>query len=174
MLIFGIIVLVAVTLTIVVAPFFLKVRDDEEGANLDFTLAELEEEKDNAYLGIKEADFEYKTGKLSDEDFNSLTNSYSAKAVETMKKIEEHKKGGAKEEEETGKIYCPSCKAEVKEGARFCPGCGTSLSRYKPVKSKSQKPETKAKKDNICPSCGTKYKKEDKFCGSCGKTIAKK
>ncbi|TET52989.1 MAG: zinc ribbon domain-containing protein [Actinobacteria bacterium] len=174
MLIFGIIVLVAVTLTIVVTPFFLKVRDDEEGANLNFTLAELEQEKETAYLGIKEADFEYKVGKLSEEDLKLLIDSYRAKAVDTMKKIEEHKAGGAKEKEAAGKMYCPSCKTEVKESARFCPGCGTSLSRSKPIKSKSLKPEMKAKKANICPSCGTKYKKDDKFCGSCGKTITTK
>lgn len=50
------------------------------------------------------------------------------------------------------KVKCPSCGADVKQGAKFCPECGTSMA---PPKDK-------------CTKCGAAIKKGAKFCSECG------
>ncbi len=83
MLIIGAVILTAITIGLIVLPLTQTDMSQEEPPKIDFTLAELEEEKESSYFAIKEAEFDYKIGKLSDEDFEIVKNQYSRKAVET-------------------------------------------------------------------------------------------
>jgi len=49
---------------------------------------DLESEKDIYYQAIKDVDFEYAEGKLSEEDHDELRAYYKGKAVHTVKKLE--------------------------------------------------------------------------------------
>ncbi len=61
---------------------------------------------------------------------------------------------------------CPSCGAQVRDGARFCTGCGTTLdeqSRDADIISNQNR--------NVCPACGVKLAQEAKFCHNCGNNL---
>lgn len=163
MLILGIIALVIGTAVVVTIPLTQKDMSTEEPAYIDLTLAKLEEEKESAYNALKEAEFDYETGKLSDEDFQAIKDKYGAKAVEAMKKLENYqgkKVGGTKRESSRGlspKNFCSSCGAKIEKGAKFCGSCGIAQ-----IKAKA----------NICARCGAEHKKGARFCASCGQAIA--
>lgn len=48
--------------------------------------------KENAYATIKDIQFDFKTGKISEEDYKELMAKYEAEAVGILKKIEDFKK----------------------------------------------------------------------------------
>jgi hypothetical protein len=73
-----------------IIPFFKK--DVEKIEIRDEELERLKEEKESIYSIIKDIEFDYKTNKLSYEDYNSLINEYKKKAIIIMKEID--KKGG--------------------------------------------------------------------------------
>ena len=49
-------------------------------------------QKDNAYATIKDIQFDFKTGKISEEDCKGLLAKYEAVAVDILKKIADFKK----------------------------------------------------------------------------------
>lgn len=96
--------------------------------------------KDAVYAAIKEAEFDYNTGKLSDLDYTQMRGGLEGEAVELLSLIEAAEQGkkspkgrsGAKKKESakknTGVSYCGSCGAAIaRKGAKFCPSCGESV-----------------------------------------------
>lgn len=53
---------------------------------------------------------------------------------------------------ETGTISCPSCGAQVRQGAKFCASCGAALML-------------------TCAKCGAALQPGAKFCASCGAPV---
>ena len=66
-------------------PFF----GDLEGSQT--SLKRLLRKKETVYENIKDLDFEYKMGKLSDEDYQGLRNGYEQEAFVLMREIEQIK-----------------------------------------------------------------------------------
>lgn len=114
------------------------VPDVDEGAP--------EHDKEQALLAIREADFDHRTGKLSDEDYTALRAELEARALSAMAEIEsasalhpvpspaaataaaastptapQAARGG-----EPGG-FCPACGVRFVRDARFCSGCGKKL-----------------------------------------------
>jgi len=91
--------------------------------------AALERRKVEAYRAIKEAEFDQRMGKLSDEDFTSLVGRYREQALAAIAALENRaprrsavgKKGGSTVN------FCPSCGEKAVPGGRFCAACGASL-----------------------------------------------
>ena len=146
------------------------IKSDDSGeipVAFDLESISLEEEKEESYNAIKEAEFDYETGKLSKEDYNIIKEKYAGKAVKAMQKLEEREKQSSKTEEPTvpttkGKsktttANCAHCGAALPSGVKFCQSCGQKA-----------KPQAQA---NFCPKCGKKHKEGDKFCQSCGQRI---
>jgi rubrerythrin len=108
-------------------------------------LHELEAEKEEIYRAIKDMEFDYKMGKLSGDDYRNLSERYRAKAVESLKRIEEQagrEKDLAEEiEEEIEKevlalrerpkkgegFFCTQCGQKASPGDQFCSRCGRKL-----------------------------------------------
>ena len=143
------------------------IKNDDSGeipVAFDLESISLEEEKEESYNAIKEAEFDYETGKLSKEDYNIIKEKYAGKAVKAMQKLEENKKQSAKVAKPAGEskstktaAACAHCGADLPTDAKFCQSCG-----------KTAKPQAGA---NFCPKCGEKHRKGDKFCQSCGQHI---
>ena len=57
--------------------------------NLEAELAELEAAKEAKYREIRDAELDYKTGKLSDDDWRSLDRKMRAEAVELLKRLDQ-------------------------------------------------------------------------------------
>ena len=93
---FFIIPLIILVCIFVCYPFFTRNKDtslyiEEEGlytGDKDPSIRYLEYEKDHIYRAIKEIDFDYGLGKLSEDDYSDLRKQYIYQAVEIVNKIE--------------------------------------------------------------------------------------
>ncbi len=127
-LIIGFVFIVAAA-AFVAAPFVK--RDVAAEAVVAAPRGQLERQKLDAYAAIKEAEFDYRMGKLSDADFAALRGKYSAQALEAIAALESahaaQQKKLAEVRRPTRIAFCPSCGRGVPPRANFCPACGRSL-----------------------------------------------
>ncbi len=128
----------------------------------------LGEQKERLYEAIKDVDFEYRAGKLSDADYQSVRSDLVSQASVIMSKLDgmvdatekeplrKEVSGEASTEDVTAAEgpACPSCQRVNPPGAKFCLQCGAGIAA----------PEN-------CPECGTELPKEARFCTSCGVAI---
>jgi hypothetical protein len=120
----------------VLTPLFRKSR---ESLDLDLGETELERLQDRKtiiYKSIKDLEFEYKMGRLSDADFKQLEAGYKNDAaiiLQTMEKLGnadeldeliEKEIAGHKKRLEQGSTQCPACGAKTASGKNFCADCG--------------------------------------------------
>ncbi len=84
----------------VAAPLFLgggrtpRSRDAETSDSLE--MQDLVAEKETMYAAIQELDFDFKSGKLSEEDHQSLRQRYEARAATLLQAIDALRAGGEK------------------------------------------------------------------------------
>lgn len=62
---------------------------------------------------LREIEFDRATGKLSDNDYESLKASYTSRAITAMRS--------------PGGVVCPRCGPRPEREARFCSSCGAAL-----------------------------------------------
>lgn len=107
-----------------------------------------EHEKDLALRAIREADFDHRTGKLSDEDYAALREELEGRALSAMAELDAAsalhavppsappaaQPGAAPTARTNGEPggFCPTCGVRFARGARFCPGCGKKLPEATP------------------------------------------
>jgi zinc ribbon protein len=123
------IVLVGAVLLFVAWPL---VRVEPEEGDGDDALPPLERQKLDAYAAIKEADFDFRMGKLSEADFATATQRYRQQALAALAAIEKSRarartgrtSGGAKS---IRFAFCPSCGQKQPARANFCGSCGIEL-----------------------------------------------
>ena len=103
----------------------------------------LDERKAAIYENLRDLQFEYRLGKLSDEDYQSTKKDLQKELAVVLAEVDELKNGlgvGAKS------VAAPK-KADV---------------------DVSRRPDGPPYK---CPECGASFEKELKFCGECGKPM---
>jgi len=122
-------------------PLFRK-EDSLESAIIEETEWDLLQRKKEIILGnIQDLDFEYKCGKLSEEDYQKIRGEMSAEAAAVFQEIESiesdsdldalirrevsARKNKSKAAEST--IDCPSCRAVNPLSNKFCAECGIKL-----------------------------------------------
>ncbi len=99
--------------------------------------AALERDKALTLRAIKELEFDRAMGKVADQDFNEMIGRLRARAISTMKQLDE---GGSYRdiiEREVSKrvgaapaiadFACPRCKTVNDPDAKFCKSCGAKL-----------------------------------------------
>ncbi len=125
-------------------------------------LDDLVGQRDAAYRGIKELDFEYELGNLSESDYRRLRQRYRTEAAATLRSLDAAAGGGdtppsgrvastgtAPSDSMQAELPCPSCGRSTEAGDRHCWGCGGQLGRQ-------------------CANCGDLVQARHQFCGSCG------
>ncbi len=125
-------------LAFVAAPIYRAGRDT--GSNhraVTHRLADLLQRKETVYANIKELDFDYHMGKLSEEDYQRLRAQYKAEAVEILQQIDrlQGKKVAAR-------TIHASQAAESSEAVKFCWMCGTPV----------------LQQDKFCVNCGNRIR----------------
>lgn len=111
--------------------------DDYEGSRAD-----LENRKLEAYVALRDAEMDYRMGKLSDTDYEAIKGKYTAQALAALAALD--RLGTAPSpaaaptpatvadaatpcpEDDEGR-FCPECGTPRPEAARFCPTCGRGL-----------------------------------------------
>lgn len=111
--------------------------------------------RDVVLAALRDLDFDFKTGKVSEEDYQPVRNQLMAEAAQYVEQeqkeaerlealIQSRRK--AQQEDTT----CGHCDALVRAGQRFCSKCGSAVN------------------NELCPSCGKNIQADDLFCPSCG------
>ncbi len=136
------IILACIVSVFVVMPIVqASVRRGKAGAlDSNHRASELEERKKTIYSAIKDIEFDYQMGKISEEDFKELRQQYKDEAIGILKKLDKAQmkqmkpaaqqqtqgKGAAKMEKTAQ--FCWVCGTGIAENDKFCPNCGTNLS----------------------------------------------
>lgn len=109
----------------------------------------LEQAKEEIYAAIKEMDFDYAMGKISEEDYRELRSQYKAKAVEILREFD-------RLSEETTDIDS-AIEREIRDIRRKGRQAGeTTDAKEAPWRV------------NFCPQCGSKVSPENSSCLACG------
>lgn len=148
------VLLLAVAVFVVVLPFRQK---GAKGTGKLKAAASIEGRREEVLLALRDLEFDYKTGKVTEEDYGPLHAQLlaeAAKYIEAEKEedqqletlIQSHRKS-------TSNLKCDSCGTPLEAGQKFCSKCG------------------QAAKSVSCPSCGKKIHAGDLFCSSCGTHI---
>ncbi|MFQ5707883.1 MAG: zinc ribbon domain-containing protein [bacterium] len=92
---------------------------------------DLEENKNNIYAAIKDIEFDYRMGKLSEEDFRQLRQQYKDEAIGLLKKIDQFQRRKQKKgRRATSKTmhYCWICGTAISSEDKYCANCGNKVS----------------------------------------------
>jgi hypothetical protein len=95
-------------------------------------LPPLERDKLEAYAAIKEAEFDRRMGKLSDDDFAALTQRYRQQALTAIAAIEQARRAaeGPRRTARSAPVrfaFCPSCGSRLTARSHYCSACGRAL-----------------------------------------------
>src|SRR5206468_7810381 len=121
-------------------PLFRK-DDTLESAIIEETEWDLLQRKKDVVLGnIQDLDFEYKCGKLSEEDYRKIRGEMSAEAAQVFQQIDEIESSkdldalirreisARKNKSGAGRVaVCPSCSFQNPITNKFCAECGATL-----------------------------------------------
>ena len=137
MTVFVAVILAVLTVAFIIYPLF-KQRLRSVDSGRDEELQEVYSKRDTTYSMLKELEFDFQSGILTDEDYRELEARYKRNAIFILKDIDNVKKGTKVEEEIERQVrelrqsksqFCPQCGVQCQEDDRFCSRCGTSLSQ---------------------------------------------
>ena len=133
-------------IAIAVIAFVLGVREKDLPAPETVSpFAHLDERKAAIYENLRDLQFEYRVGKLSDVDYQNTKKSLQKDLASVMAEVDR-------------------LKAQLNGGAGF----SLPNAPPKPAASKAAEPREAG---FVCPSCGSKFDTDLRFCGECGKPM---
>lgn len=138
-----IVLAVALTIGILVFTLFIRAQDVPEPAPAS-PFQHLEDRKAAIYENLRDLQFEYRLGKLSDADYQ--------KTKLTLQK-------------ELAVVL-----ADIEDTAKRL-GIVTRRAAPRPPKTQTAKPAEQPESP-MCPHCGAKFSGPMKFCGECGKAMS--
>jgi len=134
----------AVVLVLAAMFYTLFVRDRDVPEPIPISpIQHLEDRKHAIYDNLRDLQFEYRLGKLTDDDYQQTKQALQKELAVVLS-----------ETEQTLKTL----------------GLGSVRTQAKPVAAKAATPAPA--KGTVCPHCGAKFKENLKFCGECGKAMA--
>ena len=147
-------VLVGLTMLVISVPFvakpFQKVRGKKPATPVK--QVDPDEQRLATLTALRDLDFDFQVGKVSEDDYTSLRTRLVAEAARTLQDDKNDEIETLIQARKTSKAKAPACAhcgETLEAGIRFCPRCGTAV-------------------EASCPSCGKNIKAGDLFCSSCG------
>lgn len=120
-------------------------------------------QRDSAYDAIRDLDFDFQMGKLSQSDYAALREKYKARAALALQQIDALDGNGAGKKIEDNV-------AQLRAAKRAAPPAGDALeqeiARVRAAKG--------AASNMRCGDCGTPYQPGDAFCAKCGNRLTTK
>ena len=142
-------------------PLFTVAREDaaETPGALDGLIAQ----RDSAYDAIRDLDFDFQMGKLSQSDYTALREKYRARAALALQQIDALGGNGAgkKIEEQV---------AQLRAEKRAAPAADDAIEREVARLRASKSTGSPLR----CGNCGTPYHAGDAFCAKCGNRLTAK
>ena len=151
MTLFASLALAVLTFAVVIYPFFRQRSLSVESVE-DEKWRELHSKRDTTYAMLKELEFDFQSGILTEEDYRDLEARYKRKAVSILRNVDEMEKGSAVEDEIEKRV------SELRRGK----GAKVEDEIEKRVL------ELRRGKGRFCPQCGTSHQESDRFCSHCG------
>lgn len=150
-------------------------------------LESLVAQRDSTYDAIRDLDFDYQMGKLSQSDYTSLRDKSKARAVQILKQIDELGGNGSPTETEMQieaqvaqlrKAKADDIEAQVAQLRAKRDDIETEVAQLRRAKTDDVEAEiarVRAAKTQSaglrCAKCGTPYRTGDQFCAKCGNKL---
>lgn len=159
---------------------FLRPVKEEAALRLAPEEEQLLERKGAVEGALREVEFDFRTGKLAEKDYQALMSRYRREQTEVLSMLGESPvapapekaavpdeldvalDGGVRRAEPPADV-CRACGSAHPAGAKFCGSCGSTLGSPGEVSRKG--PRTGVGR---CGECGAQLRPGNKFCGSCG------
>jgi hypothetical protein len=146
--------IIAVTCVVAIAviAFVLAVRPQdvpEPEAESPFT--HLDERKAAIYENLRDLQFEYRVGKLSDEDYQTTKRDLQRELAQVLAEVD-RLKAGARDQGSGVRDRAAAAASGAPAAVNGAKGTDRQLGF-------------------VCLACGAKFEKELKFCGECGKAM---
>jgi len=116
------------------------------------------EQRETVLSALRDLDFDFKTGKVSEEDYTPLRTrllieaaQYIEQEMEQDEKLEAMIQSRHASRQES--VKCDRCGSSIEADQHFCAKCGSAVSH------------------ELCPHCGRKIRAGDLFCSSCGNRL---
>lgn len=136
MTVFIALLLTVIAFVFIAYPLFKQRWKPSANAIEDEGLLELQSRRDTTYSMLKELEFDYQSGILSEDDYRELDTRYKQKAVSILKDLDNLDKETDIEDVLEKQIlelrqskgrFCSQCGETTQESDRFCASCGTQL-----------------------------------------------
>jgi len=153
-----VIIVITCVVAIAVIAFILSVRPaDLPEPEPESPFAHLDERKAAIYENLRDLQFEYRLGKLSDEDYQATKKDLQKELAAVLAEVD--------------KLKAQLTAAQPAESARAAKAAADA--KAKPVVGVAPAVAAAAAGRNgfVCPACGAQFEKELKFCGECGKPM---
>lgn len=126
--------------------FFLRPQDVHQGAGAT-PWKHLEGRKASIYENLRDLQFEYRLGKLSDDDYQRTKTELQSELAKVLAEIDEMKAAAPAAASAAAAPAKAGTKKSAAAAAPAAPG------------------------GSVCPHCSAKFDKALKFCGECGKPM---
>jgi hypothetical protein len=129
------ILLAMVAVALVGYPLIRQSRESDDVESMEDT-AQLHHRKESAYAALKELEFDYRTGKLSEADYHELEAKYRTEGLEVLQQIEALDGGDRTEPPRVLRQVktpagrpgsCEACGEQNPRAAAYCRECGSAL-----------------------------------------------
>lgn len=174
-------IITALALGFVGLPLFRERKQDDirelDGLDPNPEEDRLLSQKDTAINAIRELEFDYAVGNLSDEDYKELKEKYERRAIAVLKTLDEVGETGTNgrgreasrrvaraarsrraEKPRPSELACPECGESYGAGDQSCRACGAEVG-------------VDAEPALACLKCGEPYQEDDVYCGACGSRL---
>lgn len=146
--------LAAATFAFIAYPLFFHKPQPAPSVGND-RLQELYSKRDTTYSMLKELEFDYNSGILTEEDYKDLDARYKNKAISVLKGIDDQVKTSGDIEAEIEKQV-----KKLRHGKRAVADMDAEI--------ESQIQALRKNRGQFCPQCGAKSRDGDRFCRHCG------
>jgi hypothetical protein len=157
------IIVLTIGVTLAALFFILFVRSQDLPEPIPVSpLAHLEDRKAAIYENLRDLQFEYRLGKLSDADYQATKLSLQKELAGVLAEMESTAAKLGLVTKRTPAVKPPSSKAKVRASKVTVPAATQPLETPVVVQAALF----------VCPHCGAEFEKQLKFCGECGKAMA--
>ncbi len=153
------VILALLAVAFVAYPLLTPPREEDEDLDLSEDLDELHRRKESTFSAIKELEFDFRTGKLSEEDFHELDTRYRTDALELIDAIEEYQ-----EDDLTGAPDRAARAVESETGSH-------ALIREWAHDATIVRMADRGDPEVPCGDCGAVVSPNHRFCASCGAEV---
>jgi hypothetical protein len=142
------------TVAVIVFTLFVRPQDLPEPEQVS-PVAHLDERKARIYENLRDLQFEYRVGKLSDEDYQRTKLGLQSELAGTLAEID-RVLGKVPAVAPAASATGSAAPAPVAQAAASIASSGAGVPVQDPL---------------MCPHCGARFEKPMKFCGMCGKPM---